>query len=509
MRNDSPEFLYPRRVGSRRQEAMASLRLLGCAVVAFGCMGRPVATHGQSGPTVAEVRAAMKKAAGYYHGSVARHGGYVYYYSPDLSKRLGEGVAGGDQIWVQEPGTPTVGLAYLAAFQATDDRFYLDAAIDTAKALIHGQLESGGWTNWVDFDPKSPRVGRYRNGKGKRKGKNFSSLDDGISQVALQFLMKLDKETRFQNQAVHEAAGIALDALLAVQFPNGAFPQGWEGARVEPPATLAVDKKANYPPYDWRSEGRIKEYWHQYTLNDGLAETVSETLMVAHRVYGREDCLAALKRLGDFLVLAQMPKPQPGWAQQYNYQMQPIWARKFEPPALAGRESEGVIASLMRIAFYCRDKHYLEPVPRALAYLKKSQLPGGKLARYYELRTNRPLYMERRGKVYTLTHDDSNLPGHYGWQTPSRLESLEAALRSINAGGGLPENILPAVQAAPSIDGIIRELDEKGRWVSTFSGERLSGQPKFKQGEKYLHSGVFSRNLELLSAYLAAKNPGK
>lgn len=486
--------------------ALNPLRLFGCATIAFGCVGLPV-SHGQSGPAVAEVSAVMKKAAEYYHGTVARHGGYVYYYSPDLSKRLGEGVAGADQIWVQEPGTPTVGLAYLAAFQATDDRFYLDAAIDAAEALIHGQLESGGWTNWVEFDPKSPRVGRYRNGKGK--GKNFSTLDDGISQVALQFLMKLDKEARFQNQTVHQAAGIALAALLAAQFPNGAFPQGWDGSRVESPATLAIDKKAGYPPYDWRSEGRIKEYWHQYTLNDGLAETVSETLMVAHGVYDREDCLAALKRLGDFLVLSQMPDPQPAWAQQYNYNMQPIWARKFEPPALAGRESEGVVATLMKIAFHCRDKQYLEPIPKALAYLKKSQLPGEKLARYYELRTNRPLYMERSGKGYSLTYDDSRLPSHYGWQNPSRLKFLEAALQSINAGKGLPTRIFPPVQAEPTVDEIIRQLDEKGRWVSTFSGEPLSGQPKFKEGEKYIHSGVFSRNLEILSAYLGSGNSGR
>lgn len=79
--------------------ALNPLRLFGCATIAFGCVGLPV-SHGQSGPAVAEVSAVMKKAAEYYHGTVARHGGYVYYYSPDLSKRLGEGVAGADQIWV-------------------------------------------------------------------------------------------------------------------------------------------------------------------------------------------------------------------------------------------------------------------------------------------------------------------------------------------------------------------------------------------------------------------------
>ena len=37
-------------------------------------------------------------------------------------------------------------------------------------------------------------------------------------------------------------------------------------------------------------------------------------------------------------------------------------------------------------------RKFLEPVPRALAYLNRSRLPDGKLARFYELRTNKPLF---------------------------------------------------------------------------------------------------------------------
>jgi hypothetical protein len=88
----------------------------------------------------------LKKAASYYRDQVASHGGYVYYYSVDLKERWGEGRASRDTIFVQPPGTPTVGTAYLKACAATGDRFYLEAARDAAEALVHGQLESGGWT---------------------------------------------------------------------------------------------------------------------------------------------------------------------------------------------------------------------------------------------------------------------------------------------------------------------------------------------------------------------------
>lgn len=63
----------------------------------------------------------------------------------------------------------------------------------------------------------------------------------------------------------------------------------------------------------------------------------------------------ALEKPGDFLILAQMPDPQPAWAQQYSYDMHPLWARRFEPPAIADRESEDVMLTLMEIHRYTGD----------------------------------------------------------------------------------------------------------------------------------------------------------
>lgn len=442
------------------------------------------------------VKAAMRKAATFYRTKVARHGGYVYYYSPDLKQRLGEGVATADQIWVQPPGTPTVGMAYLRAYEATGDPFYLEAARETAEALVHGQLQSGGWTNSIDFDPRG-RTALYRNGRGR--GKNNSSLDDGQTSSALRLLVQVDGALNFKDEKIHEAALYGLDALLKAQFPNGGFPQVWTGPVARHPV-----KKANYPDHDWRTEGRIKNYWDVYTLNDNVCGYVAETLIDAHRVYRDEKYKKALARLGDFLILAQMPEPQPAWAQQYNYDMQPIWARKFEPAAVSGDESQEALETLMRIYNITGDPRYLEPIPGALAYLKRCLLPEGKLARFYELKSNRPLYMKRRGDVYTLTHDDSDLPGHYGWKIPSRLDEIEKAYKDLKANGPRkPERPSPA-RLEEQAQRIVQSLDEEGRWMSTFQGEPLVGQPKFRPNEPYISSAVFSQNLETLSEYLRA-----
>jgi PelA/Pel-15E family pectate lyase len=466
-------------------------------IVAGLVLGMPSTSWPQSDP--AELRetvmSSMKRAATFYRQQVASHGGYVYHYTPDLSRRWGEGEATRDQIWVQPPGTPTVGLAYLSAFDATGDAFYLEAAQAAAEALVYGQLKSGGWTNCVDFDPAGARVAAYRNGNGR--GKNNSSLDDGQTQTATRFLIRTDAALGFKHPAIHRAAQISLDSLLAAQFPNGGFPQVWTGPVASQPL-----RKASYPQYDWRTEGRIKEYWTLYTLNDDVAMYTAQTLLAAHEVYAEARFFNALKRLGDFLILAQMPAPQPAWAQQYNFEMHPAWARRFEPPAISGHESQSVIELLMTIYLATGDEKYLAPIPAALAYLSRSQLPDGQIARYYELQTNRPLYMKRAGDAYELTYEDSNLPDHYGWKTESRVRQLQTAFDSIRRGRGRPAAPPTTASLMDDVQMLVKTLDTQGRWVSYGNGERLVGQIKFGQGEPYLSSELFSRNLSKLADLL-------
>jgi hypothetical protein len=471
----------------------------------------------------------LKNAATYFRTHAASHGGYVYYVAEDLKRRWGEGEATPDQIFTEPPGTPAVGMAYLNAYAATGDRTYLDAAKETAYALIHGQLESGGWSQRIDFDPKGTHAGRYRNGKGNPKGRNHSSLDDDQTQSSLQFLSRIDRALDFKDAKIHESARYALDSLLKAQFPIGAFPQGWDA-----PVQRHPILKASYPQ-EWPRVWPHEPYYKYYTLNDGLVGTVSDTLLTAIDEYSDDRYRAALTKLGDFLILAQMPVPQPAWCQQYNFEMQPTWARKFEPPAICGLESEDAIETLMKVYIATRDKKYLEPIPRALAYLRTSVLPDGTMPRFRELKTNRALYMTRPPGVsgnssapgyYEFTYEDKNLPSHYGWKQPQHLDELTRqyeALKNgkrpapkvtqrVNSMGKLftvwrddPEAKRTAAQLEPVVRQILKELDAQGRWVTDYDGKaRLVGQPKFEQGFRFLASNVFNYNVQILSDYITA-----
>jgi len=444
-----------------------------------------------------QARNAMQRATQFFHQQVAVHGGYVYEYSLDLKQRQGEGKAADSEIWVQPPGTPTVGMAYVRAFEATGDQQFLTAAVDAAHALMFGQLESGGWSASIDFDPKGPHADRYRNGKGRAKGKNYSTLDDDKTQAAVCLLMQVDKALKFKDAEIHEATLSALNSILTAQFANGGFPQGYK----EPVSKQPVIK-ASFPKYDWRTENRIKDYWDYYTLNDGLTGTVARTLHLAHETYGDEKYRGALLKLGDFLILAQMPEPQPGWAQQYNFDMQPMWARKFEPPAVSGRESEDAIETLLFLYEQTGDQKYLAPVEPALAWLNRSKLPDGQVARFYEMETNRPLYFVR--DTYELTYDDSNMPTHYSFKAKPHIDQIEARYEALKQTGTYRKSVSNLKTLTRNAQRIVSELDSEGRWLSNEKGEPVTAATHLKGDAPAISSQLFSKNMERLSEYLTA-----
>ncbi|QDT17777.1 pectate lyase [Alienimonas californiensis] len=450
-------------------------------------------------PSRSETIAALSRAGRFYADEIAVRGGYVYFTELDGGRRWGEGEATPTQIWVQPPATPTVGEAFLAAHEATGDPAHLAAATAAGEALTYGQLQSGGWTNKIDFDPNGD-PGAYRRGRGR--GKNNSSLDDGQTPAALRLLMRLDAAHAGGHAGIAEAARSGLDALLTAQLSGGGFPQVWDGPTTDGPPLRASS------PGDWRELPRIKAYWDLPTLNDGLAGQVVATLLSARQLYETRDPAlaeradAAARRFGDFLIRAQLPAPQPGWAQQYDESMRPAWARVFEPPAVAASESQDVIEALLALHAATDEVRFLDPIHAALDYLERSALPDGRLPRYLELGTNRPLYMERRGREYRPTYDDADLPSHYGWKGESQVDALRERLAEARAGRepSRPSSSNRAAAARAAIDA----LDADGRWVEVSDGGPLLGQAKIPAGRRYVASATFAEHMTALAASLRA-----
>lgn len=453
-----------------------------------------------------EVRDKLRQAVLFFKSKVARHGGYVYRYSADLQKAEGEGETGPDTIWVQPPGTPSVGQAMLEIYQKTGLNEALEAAIAAGHALAQGQLHSGCWNDKIEFASAMRKKIAYRvDGKLRPRAFNVSTFDDDKTQSAVRFLVQLNRELEQKDPAIKESVAVAIAAILAAQFPNGGFAQGFsEPADQSKPKDL----KASYPE-TWPRTYPGGKYWFNYTFNDGNISSLIETLLLASRFENNDKLRDAAQRAGEFILAAQMPDPQPAWAQQYDDDMKPVWARKFEPPAISGGESQSIIASLMDLYLETGDARFLKPIPPALAWFEKSALPDGSLARFYELKTNRPLYFNRK---YELTYEPNDLPTHYGFIVPNKSDNLKKRyekIASMTDSQRIKERDskrLPRRSAAPNdnaIQNLIQALDARGAWVEE---GRMKYYPKTDPTRQIIDSSRFIKNTTLMADWLAAKN---
>jgi len=465
-----------------------------------------VITLQAQGPSRDDVVKAMRKASDFYRSKVSTEGGYHYYYTADLSYGRSEHADGLTQIEVQREATPIVTLAYLDAYEATGDRVFLEHARAAAQALVRGQLCSGGWDYIIEFDPAKRHEYQYRSDRNcgeDRKG--VTNLDDNTTQGATRALMRVDKALDFSDAAIHDASRFVLDRLVAAQYPIGAWPQRF--AKPVDAAGFPI-KKATYPN-SWSKKWPGPAYQSHYTFNDNTIADAIDLMLEAARIYNEPRYRASAEKGGQFILLAQMPDPQPAWAQQYSRDMQPTWARVFEPPSITGGESQGIMRILMTLYRETGDKKYLEPLPKALQYLKSSFVPrtdaeafrrlpdGPVLARFYELKTNKPLYITKGSRMnaaglgsrmidgYEISYTPESVITHYGVVVSgAELAALEDDYRSLAAAD--PKSIRrpdrlyglspwserkrskpqPA-SIASQVGEKMTSMDERGAWTKT------------------------------------------
>ncbi len=514
-------------VSGRREVASMSTKLLGFVTAVFFIVSSAYAA------TSEEATSALTRAVEFMHQRASVHGGYVYRYSADFTLREAEGIPDAETIWIQPPATPAVGDAMLEAYEATGDKHCLEAACDAARALARTQLESGGWDYSGHFDPANRQKILYRRDvKGalitrekvpsceagwhmwkvrKYKNTNYSTMDDDVTQAATRLLLRVDQALCQKDLEIHEAARFAVHTLIATQYPCGAWSACFDQAPMAPaPESLYPVQSASFPA-DWPRRWP-KDFTGCYVTNDNLHATAMKTMLLASELASDKEALASARRAGDFLLRAQLPEPQPAWAQQYDAAMQPVWSRAFEPSAISGRESQSAIWALLYLADFTKDKSYLEPIPRAVKYLRASLLPNGKLARFYELKTNRPIYFVRGagGKGFELSYEGNHASSNYGWEWDSELESIE----NVHAQLAMGEKVrFPPAESnrwhmppnCGDVDSILADLSADGAWLE-HAGDR--GFIRDAQGRKVkpsggvIHSDTFAKNVRVLACWL-------
>jgi len=501
-------------------------------------------------PTQERITETMLQATRYMVETVSTNGGYVWNYLPDFSRRWGEMEAYPTMIWLQHPGTVSMGHLFLQAYEETGDDYYYQAAEKAANAVIWGQSHEGGWNYVVDFaGDRSLKQWYATIGKNGWRLEEFqhyygnSTFDDDITSDAARFLLHIYLEKL--DPKFKPALDKAIAFILKSQYPQGGWPQ-------------------RYPlMYDFNKQGH-PDYTSYYTFNDDVTWENVHFLIQCYETLGESRFLEPIHRGMDFYLISQ--DGCGAWAQQLTPDMETAGARTYEPAAFLPGTTCGNALLLLKFYELTGDTRYLSPVSLAIKWIESVQLPPEKAdgERKYPMFvdpvTQEPVYVHRKGSnvkygFYYPDDNDKNLLGHYGGKSRVPLQELkdeysrvtsipveEATKDSPLLPGkfgheGTPQSYYDLNRIdfdyTPSEDqvlDIINSLDDQNRWLSkhamtshpyvgdgkkqdltdayssTFVGDETDTSPyRDTTEQEYVSTGTYIRNMYLLLNYLKNK----
>ena len=280
-----------------------------------------------------------------------------------------------------------------------------------ADNVLTWQTPHGGWPKVRDtaskpFDGKSQDL--------------HATFDNGATIDELRFLARAFRAT---NETRYEQAFLkGLTHILKAQYPNGGFPQ--------------------YYPLG-------KGYHRHITYNDnvmsrilGLLRDISVSSDYAFvKTEDRANVQAALTKGIDCILRTQIKQDGKltAWCAQHDVKtLEPAWGRSYEPPSISGGESVRVVRFLMSIeeptpeiinavegavewfrnvaihGIHCED--FTDAEGRNDSRIVKDPDAGPLWARFYELNTNRPIFLDRDSVVrYSLSEIGQERRGGYDY----------------------------------------------------------------------------------------------
>ncbi len=307
----------------------------------------------------------------------------------------------------------------------------------TAEKMLVFQREIGGWpkaVGEVKVDYKHRMTAAERAGTLDDRGRNDATIDNNATTREIEYLVPAFRRTN--NPAYRLAAERGVRYLLKMQHRNGGFPQFYpdsssyrgqitynDDAMVRALRVLkgVSEQKADYALLDWSLVGPAKE---------AVARGVQCILKTQYRRRGQ---LTA-------------------WCAQHDRRtLLPCKARAFELASLSGDETVGIVEFLMSLDQPAPEVR--RAVESAVAWLQSVQMkdvamkeidapkePRGKdrvivpeagtvlWARFYELETDRPIFVGRDSQVhYQLTEiENERRAGYlYAGTWPLKLLSKE------------------------------------------------------------------------------------
>jgi PelA/Pel-15E family pectate lyase len=498
-----------------------------------------------------DVKNTMLKATQYMVEKISTNGGYLWYYTPDLSRRWGEMEAYKTMIWLQHPGTISMGQLFLDAYEATQNEYYYQAAAKAANAIIWGQSHEGGWNYMIDFAGDRSLKQWYNTiGKNGWRLEEFqhyygnATFDDDVTSDAARFLLRMYLEKL--DPTYKPALDKAIDFILKSQYPNGGWPQ-------------------RYPlKYDFNKEGH-PDYTSFYTFNDDVIWENTDFLIECYLSLGEQRFLEPIRRGMDFYLISQ--DGCGAWGDQMNLNMETAGARTYEPAAFMPAVTYTNAMLLLKFYQFTGEKKFISRIPNTIQWLETTRLPKNESnntkthSTFVEMGTNKPLYVHRKGSnakygYYYVDTNDTNLLAHYGGKRFVAVEELKKEYERLLSlpieelikdsplkparfqAEGTPQRYyklnreaFDGVATEAEVSKILHSIDSQNRWLAKHAfisnpyigeGQKKEATDEFattRVGDEtdtspypdttdklYISTAEYIQNMNLLISYIKKKN---
>lgn len=310
----------------------------------------------------------------YFLAGLQRWGGWQTLYTwPTLigcSAQGREWAEADDQIGNDKShNTPYIAARFLYAYEILGDERFLDVALRTAEMLLAGQSPKGYWHAYYRMTVR---------GIQPDSSDTQVKLQDSVQSHPLFFLAYVHRLTGEERYL--EAVKRAGEFYLAAQNPNGSWSHHWD-------APAGIGKTATGKPQGGE-------------INDLCTNDAIDVMVFLYHLTGDARYLQAVKRAGEWLIQAQLKGATVGWAEQYDQENHPEWARDFEPPAWCATATQLACQALVEVYRLSGDERYLKPIRDCLAWLEQ-RFGEGENFFYLDPKTGRPIAAWRR-EIYFL-----------------------------------------------------------------------------------------------------------
>ena len=321
-------------------------------------------------------------------------------------------------------------VAWKDALKQKPDWYSSTEASRIADNLLLYQRDSGGWPKNIDMAAPLSEVEKTRLSAEKKE--IDSTIDNSATYSQLIFLARVF--TAKPAESYRDAFLRGLDYLLKAQYENGGWPQFYpdlsgyyKHITYNDDAMIGVLKLL-------RDVARKKP---DYAFVDDARRTKAE-----RAVQKGIECILRSQVVADGKLAV--------WCAQHDeVTFAPAAARKFEPVSLSGGESVGIVRFLMSVNKPAPE--VVAAIKAAIAWFEKSKLTGIKWiakpdaskmhgfdrvvvkdpsagplwARFYDIKTNRPIFVGRDSIVkYDVAEIEDERRNGYAWYVDGAAELL-------------------------------------------------------------------------------------